>query len=177
MGAVSVIIVRYRWTLYPALAFLAYNIYRIIQMQSRTPGGSLYDTIPPTLIAAGLLVMSSSTISGDGTWNTRFWLGEALVIGMFLYNSFSYLLMANVLVWIGMSVLSLLLALWFRGNVWNYAIVLCVIGIVAILVALAFPIMELIIESILNEKLKKVGDKVRHHHQVLQAHYETRARR
>jgi hypothetical protein len=176
MASVSVVIVRFRWTLYPALAFLAYNVYRIIQMQSRVAGGSLYDTIPPTLIAAGLLIMSSSAMGGDGSWNTRFWVGEAIVIGMFLYNSLSHLpIIFNVFVGLGLCVLSLLLALWFRGSIWNYGIVIVIIGIVAILVALAFPIMELIIESILNEKLRKVGDKVRHHHQMLVSHYERKS--
>jgi hypothetical protein len=33
-------------------------------------------------------------------------------------------------------------------------------------------VMELVLESILNEKLKKVGEKVRHHHKVLKNHYE-----
>jgi hypothetical protein len=174
MGSVSVVIVRYRWTLYPALAFLAYNMYRIIQMQSRVAGGSLYDTIPPTLIAAGLLIMSSSAMGADGAWNSQFWIGEAIVIGMFLYNSLSHLPIFNIFIGLGLSVLSLLLALWFRGSIWNYGIVVVIIGIFAVLVALAFPIMELIIESILNEKLKKVGDKVRHHHQVFVAHYERR---
>ena len=172
MGSVSVVIVRYRWTLYPALAFLAYNVYRIIQLQRRVTGGSLYDTIPPTMIAAGLLCMSSSAMEGDGSWNTKFWIGEAIVIGMFLYNSLSHLPIFNIFVGLGLSVFSLLLALWFRGRIWNYGIVVVIIGIVAILVALAFPIMELIIESILNEKLKKVGDKVRQHHQLVMSHYE-----
>jgi hypothetical protein len=41
-----------------------------------------------------------------------------------------------------------------------------------VFVALAFPIMEMVLEAILNEKLQKVGDKVRAHHRVVQAYYE-----
>lgn len=189
MGSVSVLIVRFRLTLYPALAFLAYIIFRIIQQQSRLPGGSLYDTVPPSLIAAGLLLMSSSVFGGGGRdddgdsnnpkWNTQFWMGEALVIGMFLYNSLTILqsLENRAIVLAVLAVVSLLLALWFRGNLWNYVVVLGLIVFVAIIVALAFPIMELLLEAILNEKLKKVGDKVRHHHQILQAHYEKKSNR
>ena len=46
--------------------------------------------------------------------------------------------------------------------------------ILAVLVAMAFPIMELLLEAILNEKLKKVGEKVRDHHRQLQSYYENK---
>ena len=77
-----------------------------------------------------------------------------------------------IMVWSVIGILSALIALWFRGNVWNYCIVIVLIAIVALIVAMAFPIMELIVEAILNEKLRKVGEKVRHHHHVLQTYYE-----
>jgi ABC-type multidrug transport system fused ATPase/permease subunit len=176
LATVSVVIVRYRLTLYPALAFLAFVIFRIFQQLSRVPGGSVYDAIPPTLIAAGLILMSSA-LGRAGTWNSQFWAGETLVIGMFLYNSLSFLPLQNRFVSAGLVVISLLLALLFRGSWWNYAVVLGLIVFFAVIVALAFPIMELVLEAILNEKLKKVGDKVRHHHQVLRAHYEKKANR
>jgi hypothetical protein len=178
MGSVSVIIVRYRLTFYPALAFLAFVIFRIFHQQSRLPGGSLYDTVPPSLIATGIMIMhSSSRSSNDQTWNKQFWIGEAIVIGIFLYNSLSILPLRNVMVLTSMVVFSLLAALFFRGNWWNYVVVIGLIVFLAIIVALGFPIMELVLEAILNEKLKKVGDKVRHHHQILQSHYEQKANR
>jgi hypothetical protein len=176
LGSVSVVIVRYRWTLYPALAFLAFIIFRIFQQQSRLSGGSLYDTLPPTLIATGLLLMHSA-LGDNETWNKQFWIGESVVIGMFLYNSLSFLPLHNALVLAALVAFSLLSALWFRGNWWNYAVFIGLIVLFAVIVALAFPIMELLFEAILNEKLKKVGDKVRHHHQILQNHYEKKARR
>jgi hypothetical protein len=144
---------------------------------------SIYDTIPTTCIAIGLFLMHramthhNTQLSDSKTrvWTTQYWIGEALVIAMFIFNSFSgtsFLSFKPILVWSGIGVLSILMALWFRGNVWNYCIVLVIIAIVALLVAMAFPIMELIVEAILNEKLRKVGDKVRHHHQLIHAHYE-----
>jgi hypothetical protein len=134
------------------------------------------DTAPPTLIALGLLIMTSAR-GRDLTWNVQFWVGEALVIGMFIYNSLSFVTVKKPVVLAGIAVASLLLALWFRGSVWNYAAVLGLIVFFALIVALGFPIMELILESILNEKLKRVGHKVRLHHQVLQAHYEKKIKR
>jgi hypothetical protein len=134
------------------------------------------DTAPPTLIALGLLIMTSAR-GRDLAWNVQFWLGEALVIGMFIYNSLSFVTVKKPVVLAGIAVASLLLALWFRGSVWNYAAVLGLIVFFAVIVALGFPIMELILESILNEKLKRVGHKVRLHHQVLQAHYEKKIKR
>lgn len=176
LGSVSVIIVRFRLTLYPALAFLAFIIFRIVQQQTRVPGGSLYDTVPPALIATGAMLMN--TALGDaGAWNLQFWVGETIVIAMFLYNSLSFFPLQNKIVLAALTFVSMLLALWFRGSWWNYAVVLGLLVFLALIVALGFPLMELVLEAILNEKLRKVGDKVRHHHQVLQAFYEKKANR
>jgi hypothetical protein len=110
------------------------------------------------------------------TWSTQFWIGEGLVTAMFIYNSLSGMAIIQSLkptiVWTAITILSALIALWFRGSFWNYIIVIVIIAITALLVAMAFPIMELIVETILNEKLRKIGEKVRHHHQVLHTYYE-----
>jgi len=177
MGAVSVILVRYWLLLYPALAFLAYVFYGIFRQYPQVPGGSIYDTLPPTLIATGLCVMYTACRDCEEGWNKQFWLGEALVIGMFCYNSLgTTVLQQNKIVMVATAIFSLLAALGFRGKFWNYAIVVVLIAIVALLVAVAFPIIELLLEAILNEKLKKVGQKVRHHHEILQKHYEQKAK-
>ena len=185
LGVVSIVIVRYWFFVYPAYIFLLYTIYRMISLQqqqskSNTSIGtvSIYDTIPTSCIAIGIFLMNRSiTTSATGrTWTTQYWIGEGLVVAMFIYNSLSGVTIVQslkpMIVWSVIGILSALIALWFRGNVWNYIIVLVIIGIVALLVAMAFPIMELIVEAILNEKLRKVGDKVRHHHQVLHTYYE-----
>lgn len=166
MGAVSVLLVRYRWTVYPALAFLVYIAFRIVQTSQRA-GGSLTDVVSPFAIAAGLLLMHNSI---RASW-VFFW-GEALVIFMFTYNSSS--LPKNALIYAGMAVLSMLAALWFRGYFWNYVTVVVLEAVLALLAALAFPVMELVLDAILNEKLKKVGAKVRHHHAMLEKYYQTK---
>ena len=187
LGVVSIIIVRYWFFLYPAYLFLLYTIYRMISPPSSSSSNhvgrfSIYDTIPTTGIAIGLFLMhrsiiaTTTTATAGRTWTTQYWMGEGLVIAMFIYNSFSGTAMIQslkpMILWCAIGIVSALMALWFRGNVWNYCIVIVIIAIVALLVAMAFPIMELIVEAILNEKLRKVGDKVRHHHQVLHTHYE-----
>lgn len=173
MGAVSLLVVRYWFLFYPALALFAFIGFRIVQTLSSTQGGSVYDTIPPTLLVTGVCVMYSA--AGD-EWNKQFWLGETIVIGVFVYNSLGIPeLQRNIMVVLAVAVFALLAALGLRGKFWNYAIVVGFIAVFAIAVAIAFPIMELLLEAIINEKLKKVGDKVRHHHQILQKHYEQKA--
>ena len=175
MGLVSVVIVRYWWSFYPALCFHGWIGFRVIQQQltrnTTTSGSVVYDALlPPILLATGLCVMYTAATDD---WNKQFWIGEALVIGMFLYNSLGTPeWQKNRAVLAGIVVFSVLAALWFRGRFWNYVTAVGLIAVIAILVALAFPVMELLLEAIINEKLRKVGDKVRHHHQVLQQHYE-----
>lgn len=166
MGAVSVLLVRYRWTMYPALAFLAYIAFRLVQT-SRSAGGSPTDVVSPIMIAIGLMLMHNSI---RASW-IFFW-GESLVIFMFTYNSSS--LPKKPMIYAGIAALSMLAALWFRGSFWNYLAVVILEAALALLAALAFPVMELVLDAILNEKLKKVGAKVRHHHTMLEKFYQSK---
>lgn len=93
-------------------------------------------------------------------WSWTFWLGETIVMTSFVANSFEKrpnLLLALV------AVPSLLLSLWLRGRFWRYATLLGFEGVIALLVVLAFPVMEMILESIVEEKMRKVGEKIRTH--------------
>lgn len=87
---------------------------------------------------------------------------------MFVYNSIpekSSILSSIV------AFMATLLTLWLRGNVWKYLTLVGLEAFVAIVAALAFPIMEMILEQILNEKMRKVGEKVRAHSQRLDLYY------
>lgn len=180
MGAVSVIVSKYRITLYPAQAFLAFIAYRIFR-RSREPGNSTWDVSSPILITAGLWAMHSGRIPGIGAVASRnwsmttwwFWLGEALVIGVFTYNSASILPKTPV-VMIAIALFSALSALYLRGSIWNYATVVGLEVALALLVGIAFPFVEMILDAILNEKLKRVGDRVRAHHDVVEAYYKNK---
>jgi hypothetical protein len=95
--------------------------------------------------------------------------GEILVVIMFTYNSVPnnnspYLAL-------GVASLAFVLTLWLRGNPWKYATVVALEAMLAILAALAFPVMEMILEQILQDKLRRVGDKVRAHSERLEAYY------
>ena len=165
MCVVSVLVVKYRWTLFPALGFLAFIAYRI-----HVVAVSALDYMSPFCIGAGLLIMHTTT--GSSGW-FGFWVGESLVIGMFTYNSMAGTQLTTPLL-LAMGGFSMLAALWFRGKFWNYAIVLALEAFLAIFIAMAFPIMEMVLETVLNDKLKKVGDKVRAHHQHLKRYYESK---
>jgi hypothetical protein len=98
-------------------------------------------------------------------------LGEILVMIMFTYNSVPH---RSSHLAVGVAVFATLLTLWLRGNVWKYIIIVALEAFVAILAALAFPVMEMILEQILNDKLRRVGEKVRAHSERLEAFYGQR---
>jgi multisubunit Na+/H+ antiporter MnhG subunit len=102
-----------------------------------------------------------------------FWVGESLVIAMFTLNSMGGVTKSSSL-YLGIGVFSTVSALWFRGKFWNYAIVVGLEVFLAIFIAMAFPIMEMVLEAVLNDKLKKVGDKVRAHHHHLERYYQSK---
>ncbi len=162
MAFVSLLVVRFIWTLLPAMMFLAFIAYRIHSVAAGT-----MEVSSPFVIGAGLCLMYQSH-SG-----VVFWMGESLVIGMFTLNSMSGVVKSSTLN-LGVGVFSTVSALWFRGRFWNYAIVLGLELFLAIFIAMAFPIMEMVLEAILNDKLKKVGDKVRAHHQQLERYYQSK---
>ena len=93
-------------------------------------------------------------------WSWTFWLGETIVMTSFLCNSFEKQTRGLV---VGFATLSLLLSLWLRGKFWRYSTLLGLEAFVAILLVIAFPIMEMILESIVEEKMRKVGEKIRAH--------------
>jgi hypothetical protein len=199
MGAVSIVVSQYRITFYPALAFMAFIAFRIFQRtrepSSSSGGGSTLDVLSPVLISAGLWAMhsgrklsidyrahpplgassvSSSAHSSATTW--RFWLGEALVIGVFTYNS-ATLLPKTPLVVSGIALFAGIAALWLQGSWWRYAIAVGMQVAVALVLGIAFPVVEMFLDAILNEKLKKVGDRVRAHHEVVEEYYRTKLNR
>jgi multisubunit Na+/H+ antiporter MnhG subunit len=170
MGAISVVVVRYRLTLFAALAFLAFVAFRIHSVATATG-----DYLSPFLIAAGLVVMHQSSQNETLGWlyPCLYWLGESLVIAMFTYNSVNTV-QKPTLLYLVIALFSMLAALWFRGKFWNYILVLGLELFMGIFIAMAFPIMEMVLEAILNDKLKKVGDKVRAHHQHLERYYNAK---
>lgn len=188
MGIVSVVVVRYRLLLILALLFLCYighRIFQTTQLPTSHPNrGAMIDMISPLLLAIGLICMyygrESVIVSNDGgngdepiisQWSWTFWLGEALVISMFTYNSMSESIPRTPPIFAVIFIFAIIISLWFRGKFWNYVIIIAFELMLLLFVVMAFPIMEMLLESILNEKLRKVGDKVRAHQKQLEAYY------
>lgn len=169
MAAVSLLVVHYRWLLYPALGFLAYIAFQI----HSAPAQGSFEILSPFLIGTGLMLMHKSAAEhGSGF---LYWLGESLVVGMFTYNSIGPTAVVPPAVLAGgIGIFSALCALWFRGKFWNYAIVIGFELFLAIFIAMAFPIMEMVLEAVINDKLKKVGEKVRAHHEHLEKYYSSK---
>lgn len=166
MGLVSVILVRFRLTLFPALAFMVYVAYRVHTVAKATKG-TREDMLSPLLIGVGLIFMYRGR-TVENPWSWGFWAGECLVVCMFTYNSVPQ---KSRYIALGVAVVALFLTLWLRGNAWKYATLVGLELFVAVVAALAFPIMEMILEQILNEKMRKVGEKVRAHSERLESYY------
>jgi hypothetical protein len=166
MGLVAVLLVRYRLTLFPAVAFLVFVSYRVHSVTATSPSNSM-DMLSPLIISVGLVLMYRGR-SDDMEWSSSFWIGEALVLTMFSFNSMP----GNRTPAIGflLAILSILVTFWLAGKMWRYTTVIGLEVLAAILCALAFPVMELIVEQIITEKLKKVGEKVRQQHERMQAY-------
>lgn len=164
LAVVSLLVTRYIWTLVPGLMFLAFIAYKIHSVTSGT-----LEMTSPFIIGAGLILMYQTR---DGPGWFLFWVGEALVTAVFTLNSLGIPKTTPVVVAVG--IFSSVAALWFRGKFWNYAIIIGLEFFLAVFIALAFPIMEMVLEAILNDKLKKVGDKVRAHHANMERYYQSK---
>ena len=102
-----------------------------------------------------------------------------MVVCIFIYNSipmdqFSPALHRPIVA--ASVVVGVLAALWFRGSFWNYAFVILLEGLLALFIAVAFPIFEMLLEAVVNEKLKKVGEKVRQHHSLMEKYYSAKSK-
>jgi hypothetical protein len=98
--------------------------------------------------------------------------GEALVATMFTHNSLPP--QSTPIFFIIIAFVAFLLTLWLRGDMWKYLTLIILQICLAIVLALIFPIMEMLLENILNEKLRKVGDKVRAHTKRMEVYYKAK---
>jgi hypothetical protein len=174
------------------LAYISYKIHSTLKATLKENKLSFpisKDALSPLAIAFGLFCMYrgrrfavlvvaavvDNAIVGDTTavetaattlvtyldWSWTFWFGEALVMTMFLMNSFDSKQPRAVIV--AFVTVSLLFTLWLRGRFWRYATILFFEAVIAALCVLVFPIMEMILESIVEDKMRKVGEKIRAH--------------
>mmetsp|Transcript_7744 Transcript_7744/g.9674 ORF Transcript_7744/g.9674 Transcript_7744/m.9674 type:complete len:389 (+) Transcript_7744:99-1265(+) len=189
MAFVSLFITRFKYVTIPAVLFLLYTAFQINKARSSSSTDSSlitkFDVSSPMIIATGLMLMyygrrtpAASDESSDNHhfWTWTFWCGEALVMAMFALNTIAgkenSALRPSLPLGIGFYVISTLICLWIRGKAWRYATLLGLEMGLALMAVMIFPIMEMILEEIMNEKLKKVGDKVRLYAKVMEERYQ-----
>ena len=163
-----------------ALTFLTYKLYSALKTtlgpDVKLSFGVLQNAISPLIIAFGIFCMyrgrrfvidtAAATDAGDSTttdtqviettyldWSWTFWFGETIVMTSFITNSLDKVPRS---LFVMCTIVSVLFSLWLRGRFWRYATILGFEGVIALLVVLAFPIMEMILESIVEEKMRKV---------------------
>jgi hypothetical protein len=188
MGVASVVVVRYTIFVVPALLFMiyvGYTLYRASKLPDSHPEKVVpHAIIGPIAMSLGLLCMywgrkyttpTSPEESPEAQWTWLFWIGESTVMGMFIFNSIGGSLPGIGLPLYGaIAVFSILMSLWIRGQFWTYFLILIFQLLLLLLVVMAFPVIEMVLETILNEKLRKVGDKVRAHQKQLEAYYSNK---
>jgi uncharacterized membrane protein YvlD (DUF360 family) len=165
MGLTAVLLTRYLLLIVPAGLFLVFTAWRIKQLQGFTGWGACH----PLVLGLGLVLMHYGRELPEMTWSFSFWIGEALVATMFTYSTLPP--QETPTMFAVIAVCMFILTLWTRGNVWKYTTLTALQVILALVLALVFPILEMFIEAILNEKLKKVGDKIRAQHVRMEAYY------
>jgi hypothetical protein len=164
MALVSCFISRYKFVVYAAWLFLGFVAYRV--RKAIPDGVKRPEVISLVGLGLGLWCMYAArrrgwtAEDGDGLpsfW--IFWIGEVLVMSLFLKNSFP--LGGNVVAIVGIGAFSSVLAIILRGLIWRYITLFLMVGGTAIVSVIVFPILDMLLEEIINEKMRKVGDKVR----------------
>ena len=170
MALISTFISRYKLTLIPAAAFLGFTSYRIYSTAKAVPGSAGTSEIAsPLLIAAGIYLMYLGRDSAtDLHWSWTFWLGEVTVMTIFINNSIPNKSIGLMAALIGFFILSTIISLLLRGKIWRYASMIAIELLFAFVAVLVFPVMEMILTEIINEKLRKVGEKVRSHYKRME---------
>jgi len=184
LGLASTLVCRYKLLLLPACAFMCFIAYRVRQAARTVAMGQVttFQMVAPLVIVAGLVLMHVGRRSGSSgdpdveplLWSWTFWIGEAAVMTMFVVNSIQPLPAGqNVAVLVGgIAMASIVATLILRGKFWRYVAVVAFEAVLAFLAVLAFPIMEMILEEIMNEKLRKIGEQVRAHARRMDAYAE-----
>ena len=185
LGLASTLICRYKLLLLPACGFMSFIAYRVRQASQTVAVGQVttFQMVAPLIIVAGLVLMHVGRRSSSDPdvepllWSWTFWIGEAAVMTMFIVNSIQPLPAGqNVAVLVGgIALASIAVTLILRGKFWRYVAVVAFEAVLAFLAVLAFPIMEMILEEIMNEKLRKIGEQVRAHARRMDAYAEKKA--
>jgi len=176
MGVVSTLITRYKYLLYPSILFFIYTSFRIFQAYNlKPPVATKGDIVSPLFICMAMYCMYTGRnhVDGDGSWWTwKFGFGEITIMTIFILNSITQNGTAatrpSIVATIGFAVISMICCLVIRGKIFRYGMVLLMELGLALVVIVTFPMMEMLMEEIMKEKLKKVGEKVRAYTKTLE---------
>lgn len=178
MAITSVFVVRYKYLALIGILFLLYTAFQIKRASSSNPNiVTSFDILSPILIASGIALMYIGRgVEECNYWTKTFWIGEALVMTMFCLNTLvskeSSTLRPNLALGIGIYIIFAMIALMLRGKGWRYLSLLGIEMIFALAAVLIFPIMEMILEEIMNEKLRKIGERVRLYNKHMEESYK-----
>jgi len=178
MGIISTILARYKYVLYPTILFLLFTSYRILRAHlNKPPLATRTDICSPILIASAMYIMHTArrhaSLTGlDDYFTWRFYFAETAVMSLFIINSLTADKSAPArpsgTACMGYATLSAIVCLWIRGRVWRYTVVIVLELGLALTAVLVFPLMEMVLEEIMREKLKKIGEKVRAYAKILE---------
>jgi len=152
MAIVSTLVSRYTILLFLAAVLLLIILVRVHQNK----GGKKEFAILISIFS-GIFLMYYGR-NHDYYW--IFWFGETLTMSIFICNSF---LLTTTRAIAGASIGSAIVAFFLHGKLWRYVMVEVFFGVLLILAALVFPILEMILEEIIRDKMSKVGEKIRAH--------------
>ena len=151
MALASTLVCRYKLLMIPVIPISFRVFFSVIATEA-----GWYEKLAPICISIGLFTMFLSE-SGD----CIFWCGESIVITCLLLNSMLPTQTGSPGIMMACLIASTLMACFLKGKFWRYAIILSIEAGLALIAVVAFPIMEMIFEEIMNEKLRKIGDKIR----------------
>jgi len=158
------------------MLYIAYTVLQEMRLPDNHPGkrGAI-ELAGPFALIFGLLCMHVAHSRQGFLMQCVFFLGESTGTFMFIFNSIrTSLPVMTPVVLIVIAFVASALALIFRGKFWNYFIAMLFEAGLLLVVVMAFPVIEMMLETILNEKLRKVGDKVRAHQKQLEAYYASK---
>jgi len=177
MGFISAVFARYKYLLYPCMLFLLFIAYRITRAHlDKPPKPTKGDILSPIIIAIAMYIMHSARnqadLDGTDYWSWKFYLAEITFMTLFILNSLTVdktiPVRPSIAASAGYTVLAAIACTWIRGRLWRYGIIVVLELILALLAGVIFPTMEVVLEEIMREKLKKIGEKVRAYAKILE---------
>jgi len=139
---VSTLISRYLLLMLPLNGFLLFVCYQV-----KTNSSSVTREVAvPLLLCIGVILM----YIGRRSYSIVFWLGETVTISMVLNTSLPTEKSSKPIAIAIIAFLGAFFSFLLKGRFWRYSILLGIEAGLAVIAVLIFPIMEMILEEIIN---------------------------